>query len=285
MSIDLIQVPYDSALRGVRMGRGPLRFGEAGAAERLRGLGGEVREVVIEARPDFRAEIGTAFELARSTALAVRSAATRESFPLVLAGNCISSVGVLAGLGTAETGVVWFDAHGDLNTPETTTSGFLDGMALATVIGRCWTSLAGTVDGFRPVADEHVLLVGARDLDEGEERLLDASRIMRVGADRVRAQGTAGALAGRLEALAGRVRRVYLHLDLDVHDPDHARANSYPAPGGLTPAEVRHAVREIAGFVPIAAASITAYDPDHDPQGKTLEVGLELMELVAELGA
>jgi arginase len=285
MPVDLIQVPYDSGQRGVRMGRGPLHFVEQGAAERLRAGGRDVREVVVEARPDFRAEVGTAFELARSTALAVRAARGRGSFPLVLAGNCMVSLGVLAGLRTGDLGVVWLDAHGDLNTPETTSSGMLDGMALAVDVGRCWRTVSATVDGFAPVPEERVLLVGARALDEGEEHLLDASRIMLAGVDAVRAQGASGALAGRLEALAARVSRVYLHLDLDVHDPAEGRANGFAVPGGLTAAEVRQTVRAVAGHVPIAAASVTAYDPDLDADGRMLETGLELMDLVAELGA
>lgn len=285
MPIDLIQVPYDAGQRGVRLGRGPLAFVEGGAVERLRAVAEDVREVVVEARPDFRAEIATAFELARSTALAVRAARGRGSFPLVLAGNCATSLGVVASLGAPTTGIVWLDAHGDLNTPETTTSGVLDGMSLATLIGRCWTSLSATVDGFRPVPDDRVLLVGARDFDPGEERFLEGSRMMRVSVDALRTEGAANALGGRLQALAARVERVYLHVDLDVHDPAEARAKRSAPPGGLTAGEVRSVVRTVASYLPVGAAALAAYDPDHDEGGRTLQAGLELMELIAELAA
>ncbi|HEX8695485.1 MAG TPA: arginase family protein [Longimicrobium sp.] len=283
MAIDLIQVPYDSAVRGARMGRGPLWLAENGATERLRAVDGDVRETVVEARPDFRAEVATAFELARSVALTVRTARGRGSFPLVLSGNCFAALGILAGLGTGDTGVVWLDAHGDLNTPETTASGFLDGMALATVIGRCWRTLAASVADFVPVPEERVALVGARDLDEGETRLLEHSRILLVRADEVRERGPEGALA-RLEALARRVSRVYLHLDLDVLDPAAGRANAFAVAGGLSADGVREAVSTIAERVPIAAAAVTAYDPDHDADGRMLETALGLMELLAEVG-
>jgi arginase len=283
MPIDLIQVPYDSAQRGVRMGRGPVALAEAGAAGRLREAAGAVREVVVEARPDFRAEVATAFELCRSVALAVRGARGRGSFPILMSGNCLSSLGALAALDPAETGIAWFDAHGDLNTPETSASGFLDGMALATMVGRCWRTLAGSVDGFTAVPEERVILVGVRDLDEGEERLLEGSRMMRVGWEQVRERGAPGALDARLEALAGRVRRVYLHVDLDVHDPAHARANGFAVPGGLTPGEVRNAIRAIASRVEIVGAAVTAYDPDFDEGGRMRDVALELLELFAEL--
>lgn len=278
MPVDLIQVPWDTARRGERMGAGPIRLMEAGAAERVRAVADSVRETVVGVEPEFPAEIATAFDLARATAFAVRTALGRGSFPLVLAGNCITSLGVRAPL-PAGTGVVWLDAHGDLNTPETTTSGFLDGMALATLIGRCWSSLAAQVDGFAPVPEEHVLLVGARDLDAGEREMLDRSRILFAAPEVASGDG----FAARLEALASRVERVYLHVDLDVHDAAHLRANRFAAPGGLSPDRVRSLVSEVAARVPVAAAAITAYDPAYDEDGRAAAAALDLIELIAGL--
>jgi len=285
MPVDLITVPYDTARRGKRMGAGPDHFLENGAAKRLRAVAGRVRETSVGADRHFPAEVHTAFELARGIALAVRAARGHDALPLVLAGNCIASLGVLGGLGTEGLGIVWLDAHGDLHTPETTTSGTLDGMALATATGRCWTSLAATVDGLTPVSDERVLLVGGNALDAPEVRLLEGSLMLHAAPAQVRGQGSGKPLAELLDALAGRVRRVYLHVDLDVHDPAEGRANEFWAPAGLTADEVRHVVREVAARVPIAGASITAYDPEFDPDGKMLEAGLGLMELIAGLSA
>jgi len=79
------------------------------------------------------------------------------------------------------------------------------------------------------------------------------------------------------------VQQVYLHVDLDVHDPSEGAANAFAAPGGLTAEEVRDVIGEVAARIPIAAAAITAYDPEHDADGRMLEVGLELMETLAEL--
>ena len=72
-----------------------------------------------------------------------------QRFPVVLAGNCNSYVGTLAGLETDRAGVSWFDAHGDFNTPETTTTGFLDGMGLAMASGRCWKAMPETIAWFQ----------------------------------------------------------------------------------------------------------------------------------------
>jgi arginase len=281
MPVDLITVPYDSSLRGARMGAGPAHFLANGAVERLRGVADSVRETGVEAGPGFRAEIATAFDLARATAFAVRAARGHGGFPLVLAGNCVTSLGVLASL-PESTGVVWLDAHGDLNTPETTRSGFLDGMALSTLLGRCWTAMAGSVQGFAPVAEENVLLAGARDLDPSEREYLERSRVHLLAPGEARG---GDALADALDALAERVDRIYLHVDLDVHDPAEGAANAFAAPGGLTADEVRRVVREAAARIPIAAAAITAYDPEADEDGRMLEVGLELMETIAELAS
>jgi arginase len=279
--LDLICVPWDTARRGERMGAGPPHFTRNGAMERLREVAGPVRETVVGVQPDFPAEIATAFDVARATAFAVRAARGHGGFPLVLAGNCITAVGVLASLPPG-TGVVWLDAHGDVNTPETTRTGFLDGMSLATVMGRCWRGMAAVVHDFAPVPEDHVLHVGGRDLDPAEIEYLERSRIGLLPPDEAR---DADALAAAVEALAAKVERVYLHVDLDVHDPSEGVANPFPAPGGLTGDEVRNVVRAVAARLPIAAAAITAYDPTCDADGRMLEVGLSLMELIAEVAA
>jgi arginase len=276
MAIDLIRVPWDTARRGVRMGAGPDAIVAAGAAERLRAYG-PVRETVVGVEPEFAAEIATGFDLARATAFAVRTACGRGSLPIVLAGNCLTSLGILAALPSPGTGIVWLDAHGDLNTPETTTSGFLDGMALSVAVGRCWQEMARQIDGFEPVPPENVLLAGVRDLGPGERAFLDRSRILVLTPDAVRDRHET---AWRLAALAGRVRQIYVHVDLDVHDPSVGHANGYAAPGGLSADEVRALVRE-AQRIPIAAAALTAYDPSADADGRMLSTALDLLDVIA----
>src|SRR5262249_50325204 len=136
------------------------------------------RNVIIEPSGGRVAEIRTAFDLMRALAVAVRDARQRGFFPLVLAGNCNTCLGTVAGLGDGRgTAVLWFDAHGDFNTPETTTSAFLDGMALATLNGRCWSQLARTVPDFTPVSERTTCLVGARDLDPLEAEAISNSAL------------------------------------------------------------------------------------------------------------
>jgi arginase len=284
--INLIQLPYDSGHRGARMGRGPLHFRQCGAADRLHASGHDVVESVIDVPSPFPTEIGTSFALHRALADAVRAAVGGGGFPLVLAGNCGSALGTVSGVRAAAPndpspiGVIWLDAHADFNTPETTTSGFLDGMSLAALTGQCWHALTRSIPGFRPVSDAHVVLVGARDIDAAEEQLLSRSRVMRVEAARMREGGARIALDSALTELARRdVSRVYLHIDLDVHDPADAQANQYAVPGGLSASTVRDLVGVAGERFEIVAAALTAYDPMYDE--RMLDVGLELMGAIA----
>lgn len=265
MDVRILAVPWDSGRRDWRMGRGPERLLEAGLEEALRGPGRAVRTEWVEADGEA-GEVATAFRLARALAERVRAAGAEGAFPLVLSGNCSAALGVLGGIGPA--GVVWMDAHGDLNTPESTRSGMVDGMSLAVATGRCWTGIAGTIRGFLPVPDEFVVLAGARDLEPGERALLARSGIAPVDVPRVREEGVEAAFGPALDALAGRVPRVYLHVDLDVLDPAEAPANAFAAPGGFTLDEVVAAVRLAGERMTVAGATLSAYDPAADPDAR-----------------
>jgi arginase len=285
MSIQTILVPYDSGYRGQRMGRGPLHLSERGVHERLRAQGHDVSETTVDVSTTFPTELGTSFALYRAVSERVSSATTRGAFPIVLAGNCGSSLGTVSGVRAAspndqsDLGVIWLDAHADFNTPETTTTGFLDGTALAALTGRCWQALSASIPGYRPVSDAHVVLVGARDIDPGEERELGVSRVRRVEAARMQADGAAAALHSALTELARHVSRVYLHIDLDVHEPSEAQANQYPVSGGLSAATVRDLVRVVGERFSVVAAALTSYDPTCDPRMR--EVALRLVEEIA----
>ena len=279
MDVAIILVPYDSALRERRMGAGPWRMLDAGLADRLRAAGHRVRILQVAPRIRPHAEIRTAFELMERIAEAVRVARQAGRFPLVLAGNCNSAAGTVSGLDGV--GVCWLDAHGDFNTPETTIGGFLDGMALSMLTGRCWRQLTSTIPGFAAVPDEHVILLGARDLDPQEAELLSRARLHHLP--------SAGARDGRIEAaldaLARRVRGLYLHIDLDVLDPSEGRANSFAAAGGLSRADLRRVVASARARFDLRGAALTAYDPECDPDGRICERAIEAAEWIVADGA
>jgi arginase len=136
MRIQIFKVPYDCGYKEKRQGLGPQRFFEYHIDRQLEADGHQVTISQINSRSDFPIEVMTAFELSRLLAAEVRGAVENGFFPVVLSGNCNSCLGTISGIGPENLGVVWFDAHGEFNTPETTLSGFLDGMPLAVATGR-----------------------------------------------------------------------------------------------------------------------------------------------------
>jgi arginase len=276
MDIQLLAVPYDSGNRGARMGAGPERLLEVGLERVLRDGGHTVHTRIAELSAGaWQAEIQTSFELMRMLAGAVGEACAAGRFPIVLAGNCSTAVGTLTALG--DVGVAWFDAHGDFNTPETTTTGFLDGTALAIITGRCWKQLADTV-GFRPVPDERVCLIGTRDLDSLESTLLADSNIDVIEPNKLRSD-----LPRTLNSIGQHVERMYVHLDLDVVDSAVAPANSYAVAGGLTIEDVEHAVSLIAGEFQIAGITLSAYDPAVDTSGQAAQAAIRIISTAARV--
>jgi arginase len=276
--VDLLSVPYDSGMRGARMGAGPDALLASGLIDRLTASGHHVTHAAIELpESGFFPEGQAAFALDRSLAKTVSASIARGAFPMVLSGNCITSLGTVGGIGEPELGAIWFDAHGDFNTPETTPSGFLDGMSLGILTGHCWHTLAATVPGFAPLAEDRVMLVGARHLDRAEETSLSESGITRVTADSGRDD-----LEGDLKQLRQRVRDIYLHIDLDVLDPSEGKANSYATANGLTVAELQGIIQSIAGIFRVCAAALTAYDPAQDENGQACESAMSVLVTVAD---
>lgn len=271
MRTQIIQVPYDSGYKDYRMGRGPGHI--------LRHLEADKNFPVdeVEVQDRFALEVGTSFEVARQLAEKVYNVASRGDFPLVLAGGCISCVGTLAGLGAPPPAIIWLDAHADFNTPETTISGFLDGMALATAVGRCWGKLAATVPGFRPVPESQTVLVGAREFDVSERALLDSSAVHFIDSERIRNHGWRAELESLWARIPTHIGRAYLHIDLDVLDPADARVNQFAAAGGLTLAQLLEIVGLVRERFALAAAAITAYDPEYDEDEKALKAAVDVI--------
>lgn len=275
MKLTLIVAPYDSGHMHSGFGRGPDAILGAGLVETLEDAGHEVvAEDIGKVGPQQAREIATGFAVCAAVAEKVSAARDEERFPIVLTGNCLTANGAVAGENADS--IVWLDQHGDINTPETSPSGFLDGMALSTVLGLCWKQVATTIPGFHPIDPSRCVLVDARDLDPQEAALLATLPVATAScanaADKVAALRAAGA------------HRTHLHIDLDVHDPATLQVNRYATPGGPTPEQVRQAACEIARAQPLSGVSISAYDPVFDAKGEVPPVvGALLVELLAAL--
>jgi arginase len=207
----------------------------------------------------------------------VGAAVAQGAFPVVLSGSCFASTGVVAGMAESRPGVVWFDAHADFNTPESTASGYFDGMATAILTGGAWTGMRERVPGAGPIPQSAVVLAGARDLDEAEERRLRESAITYLPPGRLGSDDELLAAVAAIDPSG-----LYLHVDLDVLDPGEGRVNIYGAAGGLSAGRLEALVTAVLERAPVRAVSLTAYDPECDPAGQVPPVALRLLRRVAE---
>jgi arginase family enzyme len=213
--------------------------GRAAGAEALaRALSDDVRVVGEPAQPrtgrydeDLRA--------ARATLDAAASAVADMQRPLLTATDCSICVGTVPAVARRwpDAWLLWLDAHGDFNTPDTTPSGFLGGMCLAGAVG-LWETGYGAGPG-----PERVVLVGGRDLDDAELKLMERHGV-------VRTHDPAGALEGR---------EVFVHLDVDILDPTVMPGQLYPAPGGMDTAQLRGLLADVAARARIVGAEITCF--------------------------
>jgi arginase len=276
-------MPYHLGMPAVGMGLGPTALLERhGLAD---ALGPNVAVEVIPAPDQQRPEISRTFELARALAERVSTARAAQRLPLVLAGNCNSCLGTVAGLRPERLGVVWFDAHADFDTPEDNESGFLDVMALATLTGAGWQALRRSIPGFRDIPEADVVLVGVRDLEPYQRARLESSQVQVLFGERIRSAAVGALLEPALDDLLERTRDIYLHVDLDVLDPSEGRANEYAAPGGLSLAELEQALRLVGSRFTVAGAAMTAYNPDCDPSGAMASSALRVAKAIQAAAA
>jgi len=200
----------------------------------------------------------------------VDDALERGAVPVVLAPECSVA---LTTVPTAlrhrpEAKVLWLDAHGDFNTPDTSPSGYLGGMCLAGACGHWDPGL-----GVEPVDPGHVVLAGVRDLDDEERRMLGKSGATVIGASTVE---TLVAVSHALERAP-----VFVHLDLDVLDPDLFPAQ-FPAPGGLTPGRLLDVLEAVAGECELVGLEVAAFEAPEDPDERS-EAAAAALEVVEPL--
>lgn len=274
MRVELVTVPYRYDERGEGLGAGPEALLGAGIMEALRAVGVDAagpQEARLD--PDRREEGRTGVNighLGADTARLVAAARRSGAGALVLAGDDTAAIGVVSGLqqvsgAETEIGVVWVDAHGDFNTPETSFSGILAGMPvaiLAGLAGPLWREAAGLTS---PIPTDHIVLVGTRDLDDGERDLIGSTDVRVVSSGELR---TADRLSGVVSWLAQRCRELYLHVDLDVLDPRFVPSASTPAANGLTVDELVSTMSVVLATGTVTAVTISSLNPGAATRGQ-----------------
>lgn len=271
--------------RGVDMGPSAIRY--AGVVERLESLGYQVNDLgdIEIGRDRLTTDPLTGLRnleavVQASTKIAdkVDKIMKEGSFPLVLGGDHSIAIGTLAGISKyfKRLGVIWFDAHGDLNTPETSPSGNIHGMPLAVSLGLGETTLT-QIGGYCPkIQPENIVIIGARSLDEGEKRLIKEKGIKVYTMHEIDRLGIPKVIEETIAYFKDRTDGVHLSLDLDGLDPLYAPGVGTPVEGGLNYRESHLAMEMFFESEMITSAEFVEVNPILDEKNKTgiLAVGL-----------
>jgi arginase len=270
--------------RGVDMGPSAIRY--AGLEDRLRELGidcedwGNVETVVAEAAESGSPEsrfLPQIKETCERIAAAVARAVREGRTPIVLGGDHSIALGTLGGLASVRGpgAVLWFDAHGDLNTPATSPSGNVHGMPLAAALGRDPDSFASAAWPLPAVDSERVVLVGVRSLDEGERELVRESGIVVHTMSELDRRGIEPVMREALEGVAS-APFVHVSLDMDVVDPDMAPGVGTRVRGGLSYREAHLALELVAESGLMSSLEIVEVNPILDRGNETAALAVEL---------
>jgi arginase family enzyme len=243
----------------------PLIGKRLGVEPRSIGSPGEARVAAFD--DDLRDSRGCLLEAGGQ----VDDALTADLVPVLAAGDCSICLTTLPAAlrHRPDARVLWLDAHGDFNTPDTSSSGFLGGMCLG---GACGEWDHGLAD---PIPPERVVLAGVRDLDDGERELLERSPATVIGAS------TVETLVAVKNALDG--APVYVHLDLDVIDPEEFPAQ-FPAPGGLSSDKLYDLMEAVAEDSEVVGIEITAFEAprDEDELADAAETAMRVLDPVLD---
>lgn len=290
--VAILGAPLDlgAARRGVDMGPSAIRY--AGLADHLASLGLDVRDLGnVEAELPEIADVSDTHArylpeiLAACSKIAsrVRAIADEGQMPIVLGGDHSIAMGTLAGLHAAhgQGGVLWIDAHGDLNRPGTSPSGNVHGMPLAAALGSCGFALDG-FDGPPWVDPSRVALVGIRSLDPGEKELVKDQGLAVFTIADIDRRGVPEIMREAIDVVRG-PGFVHLSLDVDVCDPEIAPGVGTPVRGGLSYREAHLAMELIAEAGILTSLEVVEVNPILDHADET---GILAVELVASaLGA
>jgi arginase len=287
--LSIIGVPMDlgQTRRGVDMGPSAIRY--AGVIERIENIGYSVEDkgnIEIALAERVHSDENTNLKNLKAVADAserlaqtVSDVITNKRFPLVLGGDHSIAIGTLAGVSRhyKNLGVIWYDAHGDLNTADTSPSGNIHGMPLAASIGIGDDALT-RIGGYTPkVKPENIVIIGARSLDEGEKELIKEKGIKVYTMHEIDRMGMTKVMEETILYLCDKTDGVHLSLDLDGLDPHDAPGVGTPVIGGISYRESHLAMEMLAESQLITSAEFVEVNPILDERNKTATVAVALM--------
>ncbi len=286
-ALRIIGVPLDlgQGRRGVDMGPSAIRY--AGLAAKLEELGYDVEDLgnIDVPQPETRDRghsrmkyLAQVRRLCDELRVMVRDVVRADALPIVLGGDHSLAIGSVAGVAEAagRIGCIWFDAHGDMNTPETTPSGNIHGMPLAVSLGLGHPDLTG-LGGLQPkLPAENVVLVGARSIDREERALIRESGMHVFTMADIDEQGVSRVMRKAIEIASKGTQGVHLSVDLDALDPMYAPGVGTPINGGFTYRESHLAMELLAGAGCVRSADFVEVNPILDAKNQTGRMAVEL---------
>lgn len=284
MKIRIIGIPLDLGQnhRGVNMGPSAVRY--AGLSNRLRQMGYQVtdngnidipvRETIIETGEED--VLPAMIEASEKIYTAARDAIIEGSIPVFLGGDHSIAVGSIGGVTHNKScGVIWIDAHGDYNDPGISESGNIHGMPLSILMGKGCEELVNIGRAGTKLKAENVVLIGVRDLDENEGRVLKKSGIKVYTMRDIDERGMSNVIKSAMERLSS-VESIHVSLDVDGIDPSFAPGVGTPVPGGLTYREAHLLMETIADSKKLSSMDIVEINPMLDKYNKTAQLAVEL---------
>jgi len=290
--IALVKMPYRGARNVPELSEVPDYLEQGGIEERLEGMGGRLRPVAtVRLTPEEQQDYGVwhRLGLANGHLADIVAENQREGYLTIgLLANCSSLMGILGGLQHSgptrkplKVGLVFIDAHGDFNTPETTLSGMLGGMPVAISAGLGLRNLR-LKSGLEPALPPRYIVMGAvRDTDPLEQELIDRSEIQMISVEDIRHRTEN--IREQMERLSKLTDIIYIHIDMDVLDPKEVSGHPLTVPNGPTSKELAAALKMMFHYDKAAALGIASTPAgEHDKDGLSLRAAYSLIQGAVE---
>lgn len=286
--VDVVKQPYGGARNVPEISMNP-DYIHAGGLERLIGeWGGElvrpVQDIRLTKEQDRQYGAWNRMALANANmAASVRDGRGRAALTVGLEANCNVLLGMLAGLkydadgGERSVGLVFIDAHGDFNTPETTLSGMLGGMPVAVAAGHALHNIRKTSGLTQPLPMQHIVWGGVRDLDPLEADRFEEYDVQQFSVEDIRS--LSGDLERQMDALSERVDLIYVHIDMDVLDPEEVPGHDLAVADGPSSRDLAEAMTMMFRYPKAVALGIASTPAGPlDPEGVSRQAALNLIE-------
>ncbi len=278
VQVGLVKMPYSGARNVPELSGGPDYLEAGGLVALLEELGAVSKPIpTVKLDPEEESDYGEWHRLGLANAHLGDYVADneREGYLTVgLLSNCSSLSGVLGGLQRSgptrrplKIGLVFIDAHGDINTPETTLSGMLGGMPVAVAAGLCLRNLRETSGLEVALPTKYIVMGALRDVDPLEQELMDRTQVEHISVDDIRERSES--IHAQMERLSRLVDKIYIHIDMDVLDPQEVAGHPLTVPNGPTSMELGATLREMFRYEKAAALGIAS-----TPWGERDEAGL-----------